>query len=192
MLIYETVFTFKKKFVHSSTVCRKATHTHQSTNVPQLSSRLYLNEQTSVIKSQIKYTVLHIFSHKTKQNVPHCDQSIEWCFNYDRMMIKWCYANVHIIQYVPCRTMVQMMWEWCLNGALLFDKMFISIYDPSACVPKVWTLYTKALSYTTCSTKESCLDFWHSILHEDILLPWCEICSHNVGISDSSFHHAVL
>ena len=26
MLIYETIFTFKKKFVHPITVCRKATH----------------------------------------------------------------------------------------------------------------------------------------------------------------------
>ena len=34
--------------------------------------------------------------------------------------------------------------------------------------------------------------FWDRILHEDILLPFCEIYGHNVGISDSSFHHAVL
>ena len=65
---------------------------------------------------------------------------------------------------------------------LLFDKMFTSICDPSACVPKLWTLYTKALLYTTCSTKESCLDFWDSILIEDILSPWSEIYGHNVGI----------
>ena len=60
--------------------------------------------------------------------------------------------------------------------------MFTSICDPSACVPKVWTLYTKALLYTTHSTKESCLEFLDSTLHEAILLPLCEIYGHNVGI----------
>ena len=56
MLIYETVFTFKKKFVHPSTVCRKATH-HTS---PQmfLCYRLYFNEQTSIIKCHIKCTLI--------------------------------------------------------------------------------------------------------------------------------------
>ena len=36
--------------------------------------------------------------------------------------------------------------------------------------------------FTTHSTKEYCLDFWDSILHEDILSPLCEIYGHNVGI----------
>ena len=46
----------------------------------------------------------------------------------------------------------------------------------------VSTLCTKALWDTTQSTKESCLDFWGSFLHEDRLLHWCEIHGHNVGI----------
>ena len=37
---------------------------------------------------------------------------------------------------------------------LLFDKKFTSLCHHSTCVQKFWTLYTKALSYTSHSTKE--------------------------------------
>ena len=49
MLIYETVFTFEKKFIHPSTVCRKATHHTSPQMFLSFPPRLYLNEKTKEI-----------------------------------------------------------------------------------------------------------------------------------------------